>query len=64
MIKMKEPNKQVPVDVIVKTISLLENGEKATCPLCEIGALKAVVEGVKNCHCYICDFCNEKLNIN
>ena len=51
------------VEEIFKRIKKIRNGEKVVCSHCGKGIMRPVGD-CKTTHCFICDKCNVKLNID
>lgn len=61
---MIKDNKKLSGKIILKTVEQLHKGESVTCPLCEKGKLRSVNGDPANESCFVCDCCQNKLNIN
>ena len=61
---MIETSKKISSETFEEITKKLENEEDTTCPLCESGLLKPITGNYKNCYCFVCDVCGQKLNIN
>lgn len=52
-----------PVEEMIEKMKKLRNGENVPCKQCNKGTLKPIGDS-KTTHCFVCDNCGAKLNID
>lgn len=52
-----------PAEEMIERMKKLRNGEKVVCKKCKEGTMQPVGD-CKTTHCFVCDECGAKLNIN
>lgn len=61
---MENKSKRITGEDMLQMLKRLRAGETVKCILCEKGVMESAIEDFVHSHCFVCNSCGEKLNIN